>query len=376
MTLFDESVVLTPAPRRRRSRRGTVGFIALVVALVSMFVISLLPSGFVIQQPGPVVNTLGESKNASGDEVPLIEIGGGQKEYPTGGSLSLVTVQVRGNREVRPSWFELATAWFDRSKAVMPVDAVFPPDQTTAQREAADQAMMTNSQDAASAAALTYLGEDVGIKTVVATDPADDAPAHGLLKEGDVVLKVDGEAVSSPADVTAKVRASGGATVVFAIERDGEAQNVEVTPAQVDDKGEKVWRVGATIAGTYALPFPVHIQLNDIGGPSAGMMFALGIIDVLTPGEMTDGEHIAGTGTIDADGTVGGIGGIRQKMYGAREAGNDWFLAPAINCAEVVGHVPDGLTVISTETLADSVKAVEAIASGKGVDELPRCTAG
>lgn len=376
MSLFDESVVLTPAPRRRRTRRASIGFGALVVALVAMFVVSLLPSGFVIQQPGPVVNTLGESKNADGDEVPLIEIGGDQKVYPTGGTLSLVTVQVRGNRETRPSWFELATAWFDKSRAVVPVDALFPPDQTTEQREAVDQAMMVTSQDAAAAAALTEMGTAVGVEVVVASAPEADAPAHDLLKQGDVIRSVDGTAVKSPTDVTAKVLASEGKPVHFDIERDGTASTVVVTPAQADVDGKKVWRVGASVGGAYDLPFPIHIQLNDIGGPSAGMMFALGIIDVLTPGEMNGGKHIAGTGTIQADGAVGSIGGIRQKMYGAREAGNDWFLAPAANCNEVVGHIPDGLTVISTSTLAESVTAVEAIASGDGVDDLPHCTAG
>src|SRR5690606_10810906 len=122
-------------------------------------------------------------------------------------------------------------------------------------------------------------------------------------------------------------------------------------------------------------PFDVTIQLDNVGGPSAGMMFALGIVDVLTPGEATGGEDIAGTGTIAGDGDVGPIGGIRQKLYGARDAGADWFLAPQENCDEVTGHVPDGLRVVSVDTLADALTAVDAIAHGD-VDGLPACTTG
>jgi PDZ domain-containing protein len=106
------------------------------------------------------------------------------------------------------------------------------------------------------------------------------------------------------------------------------------------------------------------------------MMFALGIVDKLTPGEMTGGERIAGTGTVDSDGTVGPIGGIQQKLVGAEGAGADWFLAPAGNCDEVVGHVPDGLRVVRVETLAQARDAVEAIGShdASAVDALPTCT--
>jgi PDZ domain-containing protein len=104
-------------------------------------------------------------------------------------------------------------------------------------------------------------------------------------------------------------------------------------------------------------------------------MFALGIIDTLTEGELNGGENVAGTGTIEADGTVGPIGGIRQKLYGARDAGAQYFLAPASNCDEVVGHVPDGLQVIRTSTLEESLDALEVIADDGDVDALPTCTA-
>jgi PDZ domain-containing protein len=103
------------------------------------------------------------------------------------------------------------------------------------------------------------------------------------------------------------------------------------------------------------------------------MMFSLAIFDKLTPGALTGGAKIAGTGTIASDGTVGPIGGIQQKLYGARDGGARWFLAPSANCNEVVGHVPDGLSVVKVSTFAEARSAVEAIAAHKG-DAQPRCT--
>jgi PDZ domain-containing protein len=96
-------------------------------------------------------------------------------------------------------------------------------------------------------------------------------------------------------------------------------------------------------------------------------LFAIGIIDKLTPGALTQGKIIAGTGTIDPDGNVGEIGGIRQKLIGARDAGAVLFLAPEGNCDEVIGHIPDGLTVVAIETLKDAMDEIEAFNAGKTV---------
>jgi Lon-like protease len=134
--------------------------------------------------------------------------------------------------------------------------------------------------------------------------------------------------------------------------------------------------VGIIVGGEYDFPVDVAIQLENVGGPSAGMMFALGIIDKLTPGELNGGEQVAGTGTIAGDGTVGPIGGIRQKLYGAKDAGATWFLAPTSNCDEVSGHIPDGLSVFSVDTLDDALAALEVIADGGDTSTLPTCPAG
>jgi PDZ domain-containing protein len=146
---------------------------------------------------------------------------------------------------------------------------------------------------------------------------------------------------------------------------------VDATP--VDLEGAVV--LGINVQSDYEFPFDVEIQLDKVGGPSAGMMFALGIIDKLTPGSIQGGEDVAGTGTINQAGTVGPIGGIRQKLFGAERAGAEWFLAPADNCAEVAGHVPDGLTVVAVETLDDALTALETIRTGTDTDTLPGCPA-
>ena len=114
------------------------------------------------------------------------------------------------------------------------------------------------------------------------------------------------------------------------------------------------------------------MSVDDIGGPSAGMMYALGLIDKVTPERETGGETVAGTGTIDADGEVGAIGGVRLKMRAALRDGAAWFLAPASNCDEVVGHVPEGLRDVKVSTLQEAYEALVAIGEGHG-DSLARC---
>ena len=373
MALFDENTTIEPAPRQRMSRRTLVGVWALAVAMVVLLVITFLPTSYVIQRPGPVYNTLGTAENADGEEVPLISVEGADT-YPTDGSLDLLTVQVQGNREHTPSWFELAMAWFDPSKAVMPIDAIFPAGQTTEQREEDSAAMMVDSQHEATAAALTELGYDVGAQLSVHS-VIDGAAAEGVLQEGDIIVEANGEDVADVSALRGVINDGAGAPVELLIERDGQQQTVEVTPKEsTDEDGETTWLLGVNLITDYDFPIDVTIQLNNVGGPSAGMMFALGIIDTLTPGELNGGEQVAGTGTITAEGEVGPIGGIRQKMWGARDAGADWFLAPEANCDEVVGHIPGDLRVFSVEDLDDALAVLDAVSGGGDLDALPTCT--
>lgn len=373
MALFDESVTIVPGPRKRMPRATVVGLWALSIALIALLVITFLPTSYVIQRPGPVYNTLGTASGADGTQVPLISVEGAET-FETGGSLDLTTVQVVGNRERTPSWFELALAWMDSSRAVVPIDAVFPEGQTSDERNEQNATLMVDSQHEATAAALTELGYDVGSQVTVVS-LVEDSPAEGALEPDDIILAADGEPLTDADELRAAIQAGAGAPIELTIERDGVEQTVTVTPESRDIDGTETWLIGVTLIHAYDFPIDVTIQLDNVGGPSAGMMFALGIIDTLTPGELNGGKDVAGTGTIGADGAVGPIGGIRQKLYGARDAGADYFLAPAQNCAEVVGHVPSGLRVFETATLDDSLAALEAIASGEGLDDLPTCTA-
>jgi PDZ domain-containing protein len=372
VALLDENVTRTPAPRQRMGWSATVGVWALAVSMLILLALTFLPTAYVIQQPGPVYNTLGTASAENGDEVPLISVEGAQT-YPTEGTLDLLTVQVVGNRERTPAWTELATAWFDPTKAVLPIDAIFPEGQSSEERSEESAGLMTDSQNEATAAALAELGYDVGGHLSVHS-LQEGSGAEGLVEEGDVIVSADGVLVTSAAQLREVVNAGDGAPVDLVVERDGEEQTVTVTPKERELDGENVWLLGISLLSDYEFPIDVTIQLNNVGGPSAGMMFALGIIDTLTPGALNGGQNVAGTGTITADGTVGPIGGIRQKLWGAVEAGADWFLAPASNCDEVVGHVPEGLRVYSVEDLDDALAALEAISGDGDPDALPTCT--
>lgn len=360
-------------PARRLPRSAVAGLWAFVIALVALFVLTLLPTSFVIQRPGPVYDTLGTVATTDGEEVPLISVDGATS-YPADGSLDLLTVQVSGNREHPPSWFELASAWLDPAQAVVPIDEIFPVGQTQQQRNEQNAVLMTDSQQEATAAALLDLGYDVDAQIVV-QGFSDGSPAEGILQEGDVIRTADGTPVPFVDDLRAVIQAAAGAPVELGIERDGQELTETVTPTSTDAEGSTVWMIGVSTLRAFDFPIDVTIQLDNVGGPSAGMMFSLGIIDTLTPGDLTGGHRIAGTGTIDARGAVGPIGGIRQKMHGAVAAGAEYMLAPQSNCDEVVGHVPDGLRVFSVQTLDDALGVLESVQGGGDLDALPTCEA-
>lgn len=370
MTLFEDAPI-EDEPRRRMSRPMLAGVWALAISMVILLIITFLPTSYVIQRPGPVYNTLGTATTSDGTEVPLISVEGAET-FETAGALDLLTVQVVGNRERTPSWLELAIAWFDPSRAVLPIDEIYPEGETTEQRNEQSTALMVDSQKEATAAALTELGYDVAPKLTVYAI-VDDSAAVGVLEEGDVILSANGEDVSDAEALREIVNAGGGDPVSLVIERDGEEQTVSITPQETEVDGETTLLIGVQLLHDYEFPIDVTIQLDNVGGPSAGMMFALGIMDVLTPGELNGGEMIAGTGTISGDGTVGAIGGIQQKLYGAEDAGAEWFLAPASNCDEVVGHVPSGLQVFAVETLDDALEVLEAIRDDGDLDALTTC---
>jgi PDZ domain-containing protein len=367
VALFTDDSSRGPGHPRRGSRTG---WVVLGIALVTGLALAVVPSPYVVEKPGPVYNTLG-SADYQGEDTDLITIPD-QTVYPTEGSLDLLTVSVLGNPDNRLNWLTVAAAWLDPSQAVVPLESVFPADESTEDRDKANEVAMVNSQQDAIAAALTSLDYEYPSDLSVVS-LADDAPATGLIEPGDLIRSVNGETV---ADITAlrEALAASGAdkAATIGLSRDGTDLTVDVTPVEL--QGSVV--LGINVKSDYQFPFDVEIQLDKVGGPSAGMMFALGIIDKLTPGSLQGGADVAGTGTIDQAGTVGAIGGIRQKLFGAEKAGADWFLAPAANCDEVTGHIPDGLTVLAVETLDDSLAALDAIRTGADTSTLPTCPAG
>ena len=305
--------------------------------------------------------------------MPLIDIPM-QTTYPTTGSLDLLTVVVDGDRESPENWFQVGLAWLDPSKAVLPVGDIYPEGVTVQQSDKENLLEMQNSQKEAVAAALKELNYSFD-STVVVEETSKGSPADGQLKAQDVIESVNGDAVSTVTELRAKIRANGtDKPAQLKILRDSAEQTLSLTP--VLSTGAKPAPIlGVIVSADYTFPFEVNIQLQDVGGPSAGQMFALGIIDKLTKGYLNGGQSVAGTGTIAADGSVGAIGGIRQKMWGAVRAGAKYFIAPESNCDEVVGHVPDGLTVIPTKSLHESVLILGSINAGAGPNLLPQCSA-
>jgi Lon-like protease len=364
---------LAPAPRR--PRRVRIGWVLIAIAVVATLALGVAPAPYAIEQPGPVFNTLGYDQPVGAppakDQRVLISIPG-KHTYPTSGSLDLLTVSVVGDPEQLPSWLQVAQAWFDPSKAVVPIDLEFPAGQTVKQQNAINTQEMVDSQQDAVAAALNDLGYDFPQRVMVKA-VGKGTPAAGVLKDGDQITAVDGSPVHGIQTLRDRVTANGTDTPAsIDIIRDGAAQTVHITPERVD--GAVLLGVGAGM--DYSFPFSVKIQLDNVGGPSAGQMFALGIIDKLSPGKLNGGARVAGTGTIDNLGNIGAIGGIRQKMFGARAAGATWFLAPASNCDEVTGHIPAGLKVFAVKKLSDSLKVLKAISSNSSTKGLPTCPTG
>jgi Lon-like protease len=350
--------------RSRVRKASGMGFLALFTAC--LFALVFLPTPYVIEKPGPVFDVLGKTE---GQNVITID---GASSYPTTGHLDVLTVSVAGNRENTPSWLELGWAWLDPSQAIVPLDVIYPANVTTKQAEAESTAMMEESQQDAIAAALTKLGYDVPWHVYV-SEVSKASPSSGKLVAADFILKINEVDIKDIDQMRALINESAPAgPLTVTVLRGGKNVTEEITATKNTD-GK--YRLGILAGYKYDFPVKIKLELGDVGGPSGGMMFALGIIDRLTPGQLTGGKHIAGTGTIDPAGNVGPIGGIRHKLFGAANAGATIFLAPESNCDEVIGHVPSGLTVVKVKTLSEAKTSLEKISTGTNPATLPTCSA-
>jgi PDZ domain-containing protein len=349
-------------PDRVSPRSLTLSVGMLVTALL-LAVLVVMPVPYAISSPGPTRDVLGEH-----DGTPLIQISGAET-FDSTGELRLTTVSGTGGPGFPSSVLGVVQAWLSPSAVVQPVELLYPPDRTQDEIDESNTAEMVSSQENAAVAALSELGYEVPATLVVA-GTVEGSDATGKVEEGDVIVALDGTAVPDYQGLIEQLgQVEPGDTVTLTVRRHGQSVDVPIVTGTKDDGRAQI---GVFIDPTFDMPVDVTISIDDIGGPSAGTMFALGIIDKLTPEDEANGQDIAGTGTIDVTGEVGPIGGIRQKLAGAARDGATWFLAPSANCDEVVGHVPDGLRVVSVETLHDAREAMTAIGAGTA-DDLPTC---
>jgi PDZ domain-containing protein len=361
-----ESVIepeLAPERGARLSRRS-VGWLVLVfAAILTGAVMSLIHVPYAILSPGPITNTLGNGPAGK----PLITVED-KTTYPTTGALDFTTVEVFGGPRNPANGWDWIIGKLDRNSTVVSEEVVFPKGVTSKQVEEENAAEMTGSQQEAIVVALRALGQKVP-EVITISELTKESPAKGVLLAGDVVVSVDGRPVTSSDALRAAVRAhKPGESAVFTVRRGGAEKVLPVKTTAAE--GQTV--VGVFLRTTFDLPTKVSIDAGDVGGPSAGMMFSLAIYDKLTPGALTGGAQIAGTGTINSVGAVGPIGGIQQKLVGAKRGGATWFLAPAANCDEVVGHIPEGLQVVKVATFTQARDAVEAIGAKRSA-ALPTC---
>lgn len=353
-----------PSGRRRPSRRAFTAAVSVIVVLALGVAAALLPVPFIVVSPGPTFNTIGEVRGT-----PLVTITG-TTTYPTDGHLDMTTVRESGEPRSRITVFEALGAWVSSERAVLPRELLYPDDVSGDEVRQRNAALFSTSQSHAIAAALTAL--DLPIEaTPVVTAIVEGAPADGRLQAGEQVLAIDGEPVLQPVQVGDAVRSKPiGTTLVFDVLRDGEVTSVEVVSVANPEDASLAY-VGISVGALYsAADFDIDFTLSDVGGPSAGLMFSLAIVDILTPESLTDGGFVAGTGTIDPAGQVGAIGGIRQKLAGARNAGATLFLMPDVHCAEAQGFVPAGLTVAPVQNLDQALSVLAEWRAGKS---LPTC---
>src|ERR1700722_9359913 len=344
------------------SRRALTLLIASVGVIGALLVASLLPVPYVALLPGPTYNTLGPL-----GKKPIVQISG-RKTFPTDGHLNMVTVSYIGGPGAEPPFniFAALQSWLSPHNAVVPQQELFPSGQTQQEVIKQDTQEMANSQQTAQAAALCQLG--IKFQTVDSVSATvKGLPAAGVLRVGDHITAVDGAPVTCRATAGSLIKAKpAGSQLTLTVSRAGKLQKITLRSASY--QGQPV--IGVNLVESFVFPFKVTINIGNIGGPSAGMMFALAMIDKLTPANLTGGKFIAGTGEIEVGGPGDPIGGIQQKMAAARAAGATVFLTPASNCTDTRGAVPAGLRLVKVSTLRGAIAALRGLKAGQPV---PSC---
>ncbi|MFE3541706.1 PDZ domain-containing protein [Nocardia sp. NPDC059177] len=334
------------------NRRILTLIIALVPVLVLGVVGSVVTVPFVALGPGPTFDTLGEV-----DGKQVVDVTGVPVD-PTTGQLNMTTVSVRDGLNL----FEAFGFWVSGEHGLVPRAEVYPPDRSREEVDKSNQQEFKNSESNAEVAALHFLDMPT---VVLVRSVVEEGPANGILAAGDELISIDGEPVTTPQQVIDLVGTKRPGDVLAIVYRRGDGEHTAsiTLAARPDDDTKGLLGVGLGEGGRP--PLQVEFNLADIGGPSAGLMFSLALIDKLSPGELNGGRFVAGTGTIDQDGKVGPIGGIQYKMIAAREAGAETFLVPAANCNEARQRTPEGLRLVKVETLDSAVTALADIDAGR-----------
>lgn len=336
---------MTVSSRRRRRWPIVVAGLAVVVAglLIGAWNVTL---PFYAFSPGPVGDALDAVKTSE------VEIFQAEEE------LLMLTVS---SQEVNP--IEAFLAGIDPTIDLVRREAVRRPDETDEEFVTRNQASMDLSKETAITLALRRLGYEVKTSSdgVEIVDVDETAPAAKVLRPSDVITAVEGVLVELPAEIgEALAEKQPGDLIALDLTRDGEEITVEVELiAREDDPAEPLIGISvAALAPRFEFPFPIDIDAGLIGGPSAGMMYALAVVELLTPGSLSSGQVVAGTGTIDAEGNVGGIGGVRQKVVAAEAAGAEVMLVPASNYEEALTAPRNGIELIPVGTLDEALDAL------------------
>jgi PDZ domain-containing protein len=334
------------------SRRSAVLVTGAVLLLVFGVVGALLPVPYVAQVPGPTFNTLGDI-----DGEPIISVEGRERN-DTSGNLNLTTVGVPQNALTLVGAVQ---GWFDSEVTVVPREQVYPSGQSEEETQQQNRQAFLTSEQAARMAALAELGYPM---KVVVQDLVEDSPSADLLRAGDALESVGGTPTPDTAALTAALAAiPPGTPVPVTYTRLGQPGSATVTTtAAAEGSGSAL---GVLVLESPYAPFTVDIQVDDVGGPSAGLMLTLGILDLVGDTDLTGGAVVAGTGTIADDGKVGPIGGIPLKLVSAREIDAELFLVPADNCAEAVRNAQPGLPMARVATLDDALTALDDLREGR-----------
>lgn len=345
----------------RRLRTIALGAIP-VIALTGLISVDRIPGTsvsmtvpYAAEGPGPSFDTLSQ---VNGQDVVSIS---GAPVDKTEGTLNMTTVSVRHNLTLA----QAMSRWLTTDDTLVPIEQIFPPNLTEGEVDEQNLQAFSASESAATLAAMRHLGKPVEVE-IAGTQP--QSPAEEEFKPGDRIVSVEGARVTEPGQASDEVRKhKPGDTITVGVKRDGKQKDIRAQLAE-NPKEKGVPMLGVLMKSVPAGKLEVDYHLEDIGGPSAGLMFSMAVVDKLSDGHLNGGKKVFGTGTIEDDGSVGPVGGVVHKVQSAADMGAEVFLSPVENCSEAIARKHDGLTVISVDSLDDAIKQLDAYNRGEHYD--------